>query len=446
MSITLYDYSKIDDEYNKKLCIEIQKEIKSLDVIDLSNTNNIDEKPVLFGYYGSNYYTKKYVGMISYKGEDINILSRFDKGNKNNYFLTYVLSKALNINIKAFPDLTMNAETGMNWDILLAMLFLTQLKSALSRGLYRKYCTFHYNNSSPKGAINIAQHIKLNPIFNGKCAYSAREYTLDNEVNHLILLAKDCLIKKNNALHKLVDDYLVKNNDIRIMLQQMEYSMDIFKMPSAQVILSKTERPIVHTVYHEYEPLRRTARMIVKRMGLDNIFQEGSNEVSGMVFAMDKMWELFLENAVLTQKENWCLQTQNKTKILDGKYTIRPDFIITTNNKKIILDAKYKKNWERAYKDYEWKEVREDLYQVISYMHILKSQKGGIIFPLCQEQDDEEHSQYKKYNLQKNHLPDSFFVIPIFVPQSQKSSSLTEYADKFDKNCEIVRKEIESLL
>ena len=381
MSITLYDYSKIDDEYNKKLCIEIQKEIKSLDVIDLSNTNNIDEKPVLFGYYGSNYYTKKYVGMISYKGEDINILSRFDKGNKNNYFLTYVLSKALNINIKAFPDLTMNAETGMNWDILLAMLFLTQLKSALSRGLYRKYCTFHYNNSSPKGAINIAQHIKLNPIFNGKCAYSAREYTLDNEVNHLILLAKDCLIKKNNALHKLVDDYLVKNNDIRIMLQQMAYSMDIFKIPSAQVILSKTERPIVHTVYHEYEPLRRTARMIVKRMGLDNIFQEGSNEVSGMVFAMDKMWELFLENAVLTQKENWCLQTQNKTKILDGKYTIRPDFIITTNNKKIILDAKYKKNWERAYKDYEWKEVREDLYQVISYMHILKSQKGGIIFP-----------------------------------------------------------------
>ena len=443
MSITLYDYSKIDDEYNKKLCIEIQKEIKSLDVIDLSNTNNIDEKPVLFGYYGSNYYTKKYVGMISYKGQDINILSRFDKGNKNNYFLTYVLSKALNINIKAFPDLTMNAETGMNWDILLAMLFLTQLKSALSRGLYRKYCTFHYNNSSPKGAINIAQHIKLNPIFNGKCAYSAREYTLDNEVNHLILLAKDCLIKKNNALHKLVDDYLVKNNDIRIMLQQMEYSMDIFKMPSAQVILSKTERPIVHTVYHEYEPLRRTARMIVKRMGLDNIFQEGSNEVSGMVFAMDKMWELFLENAVLSQKENWYLQTQNETKILDEEYTIRPDFIITTNNKRIILDAKYKKNWERVYKDHEWKEVREDLYQVISYMHILKSQKGGIIFPLPQEQDNENISVLHKNIIDSK---ENFLVIPVLVPQSGKFSDLEEYSYQFDKNCEIVRKEIESLL
>lgn len=446
MSITLYDYSKIDDKY-KEVCVEIQQKIKSLDVIDLSNTNNTDKKPVLFGYYGSDYYTKKYVGMISYKGQDINILSRFDRGNKNNYFLTYVLSKALNINIKAFPDLTMNAEMGMNWDIILAILFLKQLKSALSRGLYRKYCTFHYNNSSPKGAINIAQHIKLNPIFNGKCAYSAREYTLDNEVNHLILLAKDCLIKKNNALRKLVDDYLVKNNDTRIMLQQMEYSMDIFKMPSSQVILSKTERPIVHTVYHEYEPLRKTARMIVKRMGLDNIFQESSNEVSGMVFAMDKMWELFLENAVLYKKENWCLQTQNKTKILDEEYTIRPDFIITTNNKKIILDAKYKPKWGFVYNKFDksgkWGDVKDDLYQVISYMHILKTKKGGVIFPLCQEQDDEEHSQYKKYNLQKNHLPDSFFVIPIFVPQSQKSSSLTEYADKFDKNCEIVRKEID---
>ena len=185
MNITLYDYSKIDDEY-KEVCVEIQQKIKSIDVITFGK-EGIDiksKKPTLF----NGDYVGEFVGMLSYKGYNIDILSRFDTNNeKENYFLTYVLSKVLDINIRAFPDLTMNAETGMHWDILLAMLFLKQLKSALSRGLYRKYCTFHYNNSSPKGAINIAQHIKLNPIFNGKCTYSAREYTLDNEVNHLIL-------------------------------------------------------------------------------------------------------------------------------------------------------------------------------------------------------------------------------------------------------------------
>ena len=446
MNITLYDYSKIDDEY-KEVCVEIQQKIKSIDVITFGK-EGIDiksKKPTLF----NGDYVGEFVGMLSYKGYNIDILSRFDTNNeKENYFLTYVLSKVLDINIRAFPDLTMNAETGMHWDILLAMLFLKQLKSALSRGLYRKYCTFHYNNSSPKGAINIAQHIKLNPIFNGKCTYSAREYTLDNEVNHLILLAKDCLIKKNNALHKLVDDYLVKNNDTRIMLQQMEYSMDIFKMPSAQIILSKTERPIVHTVYHEYEPLRKTARMIVKRMGLDNIFQESSNEVSGIVFSISNMWERFLERNVF-KSINCQVASQEETKILDGNYTIRPDFTIKKQKQPImVLDAKYKPKWGFVYnksdksdKSGKWGDVKDDLYQVISYMHILRTKKGGVIFPIVQEQ-----SSLKKYNILS--ADEDFFLVPVAVPQNNEPSKndLEKYTSQFDKNCEIIRKEIESLL
>ena len=59
---------------------------------------------------------------------------------------------------------------------------------------YRQYRTFQYNDPHPRGWLDVARHLRLNPMNNGKCAYAAREYTLDNPVDRLILLARRCLI------------------------------------------------------------------------------------------------------------------------------------------------------------------------------------------------------------------------------------------------------------
>ena len=57
---------------------------------------------------------------------------------------------------------------------------------AYRKGIYKQYCTFEGNDSKVRGKIDIARHIRLNPLFNGKIAYSYREYTINNNTNRLI--------------------------------------------------------------------------------------------------------------------------------------------------------------------------------------------------------------------------------------------------------------------
>lgn len=320
------------------LCVELQEQLdrKNIRIEELfAGEDGTQERGTLrlFGPFNGTLYTQKYAGILSYRGHTIQILSRFDQPDQEqapdqpqkNFFLSYMLSKALDIPIQSFPDLKVDSHTGEFWDLLLARLFLDQLKAACSRGLYRQYQTFRHNDSSPKGVLDMARHIRLNPMPNGKCAYSAREYSLNNPMNHLILRARDCLLRKQGVIAGLVNKALAEEADLRIALQQMEYAMDAFHVPSEQMILHKTDRPITHTVYREYEPLRRTARLILQRLGLDT-FQAGSSQVSGMVIAMDKMWERFLEKAIFSKVEGVTLFPQYRKAILENNFTIRPTF------------------------------------------------------------------------------------------------------------------------
>lgn len=211
--------------------------------------------------------------------------------------------------------------------------------------------------------------------------------------------------------------------------------MDAFHTPSEQMVLHQTDRPITHTVYREYEPLRKTARLILQRLGLDT-FQTGSSRVSGMVFAMDRMWELFLEKAIFSHVEGAALSAQYETYILENHYTIRPDLILKHRGQQFVFDAKYKSSWGDLYQGKKnWNAVRNDLYQVISYMHILKSSHGGILFPIKVSE-----AAAKTYRLLKDEMPDRIHLIPVLIPQSQ--DSFYSYAQTFDEICRMVSQEI----
>lgn len=72
-------------------------------------------------------------------------------------------------------------------------------------------------------------------------------------------------------------------------------------------------------------------------------------------------------------------------------------------------------------------------------MHILKSDQGGILFPLR-----DEVAQPKRYRLVKEELPDCLHLIPVLIPQNQ--DSFYAYARAFDENCEQVARKVQSIL
>ena len=85
-------------------------------------------------------------------------------------------------------------------DLILAIIFAMQIARAYRKGIYRRYRTYENNDSKLKGRINVARHIRLNPIFNGNIAYSSREYTADNDMNRMILTAYTSLQKRQPGL------------------------------------------------------------------------------------------------------------------------------------------------------------------------------------------------------------------------------------------------------
>lgn len=440
--VHLFDYSPVSNAEERALCRQLQAELDDGRLSVLSPWAAEEEKrPVLFGSFNGGYYTKKYVGFLSYQGREIQIGSRFDRDG-GGFFLTYVLSRALNIPLKAFPDQKTGAATGMNWDLLLALLFVEQLKAAFVRGLYRQYRTFRYNDASPKGRLDIARHIRLNSMLNnGKCAYDAREYTLDNPVNRIILLAWDCLVRKGGIVRQVVEEQAAIHGDLRIAMQQLRYSIPTFGQPSVQTILQQASRQVTHTVYSQYEPLRQTAILIVRRMGME-AFQKDTLQMAGLVFPMDRMWELFLEKTVLGSNGGWTATAQYEMKLLKNQlekweYTARPDFLLKKGQETVILDAKYKAGWEGLYqKKADWNRVRGDLHQVISYLHIFGASKGGVIFPLGEEIGD-----IHAYSLCAR-LPDQITLIPLPIPQSGQYEDFVQYKEQFDKNCAKTRERI----
>ena len=52
--------------------------------------------------------------------------------------------------------------------------------------MYKQYITRKNNDANVRGVIDVNRHIRYNKPFNGKIAYSTREYSYDNDVTQLI--------------------------------------------------------------------------------------------------------------------------------------------------------------------------------------------------------------------------------------------------------------------
>lgn len=92
---------------------------------------------------------------------------------------------------------------------------------------------------------------------------------------------------------------------------------------------------------------------------------------------------------------------------------IYPDFY---KDGEYILDAKYKSLQKNV--------CREDLYQVVSYMHSMKISRGGFIFP-----DDSTDFENRHYNLAND--TGTLDVIGMKIPQN--AENLQEFCS-FMKN------------
>ena len=316
--------------------------------------------------------TGNLMGFIGVGKTQLNITSRFTELGKEDFFLHYMLSKVLDID---FNILNMNA-TGANNDVLNLLMFMfpNLLKQAVAQGIFRAYRTYERNNSSVKGTIDINRHIRNNIPFLGKVAYRSREYSYDNSLLELIRHTAEYI--KENGLGSL----LTKDEEIRAAIHQVYDATTEYRKADRSKIIGQNTRVIVHPLYTKYTELQKLCMLILRHENMKYLQTE--KQIYGILFDGAWLWEEYLATILKQQgfehPENkthtggiQMFKNKNLDENIDKNFRrIYPDFY---KQGQCILDAKYKQLDKGL--------VREDLYQVVTYMHTMSVNQGGFIFP-----------------------------------------------------------------
>ena len=307
--------------------------------------------------------TGNIMGFIGCGNTKVSISSRFAHGN-NDYFLHYMLRKVFAINLF---DLQFNSDEESIFDFLI-YLFPAFLKRALQQGIYKEYQTRKYNDTNVKGRIDVSRHIRQNIPFAGNIAYSTREYAQDNHLTQLIRHTIEYI-----AQHKFAGNILCNDEDTTEAVSAICSATPTYQRNERQHVMNQNLRPISHPYYGEYRPLQQLCLQILCQEEMK--YGRDDDEIYGILFDGAWLWEEYLNTFLsdigfehLRNKEG----KGHKCLFTDHTGWCYPDFL----SQQMVLDAKYK--W---YDD--WSKIQtKDLYQVISYMHVLNRDKGGYIVPV----------------------------------------------------------------
>ena len=332
------------------------------------NRDDINDPPI-FSFHNPTLKTGNVVGFCGKDGVNVHIHSRFDSDGKQ-FFLHYMLQKVFGINVLDLPTTT---EDERIWDFLL-YLFPFCLKKAMRQGLFRTYRAFHYNNDKVKGTIDVSAHIKRNIPFTGRVAYQTREHTANNHLIHLVRHTIEAI-----RHHPLAGQLLSNDQETRQYVETIIIATPDFNPHGRDKIMQKNLSHVRHPFYTEYTPLQQLCMKILRHVRLT--YGKDENKIHGILFDAAWLWEEYLATILCPIGFK---HPQNKTgsgalnfyKGKDGS-NIRafPDFY--SDKMKVVIDAKYKPLKDRIGKD----GLREDRFQLISYMHIQEAEIGLLLFP-----------------------------------------------------------------
>lgn len=332
--------------------------------------DKIENKSV-FTIEGDVLTTGNIMGFIGCGGTELTIHSRFSSEYEKDYFMQYLLQKVFAINIFDLKH-SRSEENALDIAVLLFPYFL---QKALLQGLFREYQRINYNDDRVRGAIDFNRHIKMNyPFIDGKVSYSTKEYRYDNPVTQLVRHTIEYIRSKKESSY-----ILFASQEIKDYVQIVINATPSYRKGDLAKVVSQNIRPISHPYYSEYRPLQRLCLQILRHEKIS--YGKDSEKIHGVLFDGAWLWEEYLS---ITLKKVGFMHPQNKTKsggipvYLSGRGTLRyPDYI----HPSIIADAKYKRLYRVPEEEVLLGIPRDDLNQMITYLHITGKNIGVFICP-----------------------------------------------------------------
>jgi conserved domain protein len=328
----------------------------------IKKVEDLTRDQMILQEFNGKYRTGNVMGFIGYGKERLIIQSRFCN-DKEDYFLSYLLERVLNI-----PNIvSLDADTSSDKRLLNFLLFIfpKYLENAIRKGLYKQYIHKKYNDTNIKGKIDIPRHLTKNTPFIGSIAYSQRLFSYDNMLMELIRHTIEFIKSKSYGSIIL--------SDIKEELKLIVNATQSYRTCDRQKIIEQNKKnPIRHAYFREYSALQRLCILILKSEKHD--IGSGIQNSYGILFDGAWLWEEYI-NILLSSH---FYHPKNKSKFgaqqlfSDGKGLIYPDFISKSTDPRLIVDAKYKLIENIRGRDY---------LQVLAYMYRFDASKGYYIYP-----------------------------------------------------------------
>lgn len=351
------------------VCNILNKSLNQLDAEGLfifpeaiKKVEDLTRDQMILQEFNGKYRTGNVMGFIGYGKERLIIQSRFCN-DKEDYFLSYLLERVLNI-----PNIvSLDADTSSDKRLLNFLLFIfpKYLENAIRKGLYKQYIHKKYNDTNIKGKIDIPRHLTKNTPFIGSIAYSQRLFSYDNILMELIRHTIEFIKSKSYGSIIL--------SDIKEELKLIVNATQSYRTCDRQKIIEQNKKnPIRHAYFREYSALQRLCILILKSEKHD--IGSGIQNSYGILFDGAWLWEEYI-NILLSSH---FYHPKNKSKFgaqqlfSDGKGLIYPDFISKSTDPRLIVDAKYKPIENIRGRDY---------LQVLAYMYRFDASKGYYIYP-----------------------------------------------------------------
>lgn len=335
----------------------------------IRDTEDLTKEQMILQTVNDTFRSGNVMGFLGCGDERLIIESRFC-GESEDYFFQYLLDRVLD-----FPNIV-DLESDANQDNrlfnFLLFLFPYYLKTAMRKGLFKKYILCQYNDGNVKGTIDVARHIKWNTPFVGNVAYSQREFSYDNSLMELVRHTIEFIKGKpygNNLLLKVKDEVkLVINATPSYEAYDRQKVIDVNK-----------KNAIRHAYFREYLALQRLCLLILRHQKHQIGF--GSRQIYGILFDGAWLWEEYISSLI----EDYFYHPMNKSgkgaqRLFSGSVgLIYPDFISRNKENRVIADAKYKPIDNIGNRDY---------LQVLAYMFRFDAKAGFYLYPEAEGAED----------------------------------------------------------
>lgn len=375
--------------------------------------------------------SNKYVGVIHYEGEKINLLPKiFYDGDKDyseneiNQIQNHILWWLSYCRKIKFPNYQSSlGSTKSDFFEVLIYLFSKYTRELLSSSIYQQYEEVNRELSFIKGRLNTNEYINQN-LSTGKwhklnCTYDA--FVFDNEFNRIIKYVTTLLFN------------VTGNQDNKKNLREILFILD--EVSDERATAEQCSRISFNPMFGEFETVRDYCQLFLTNC----VSFDYKNDLKLFAFLlpMEYVFEDFIFGFIDKELEEVTAKAQRSDTYLDEDKTfnLKPDLWLKTEEKSLIADTKYKIVYSDE-KDPKKGISQNDLYQMLAYAVRFEVDEIILFYPntLKQAQEDNTELTIKDALAKDKKISVKAFQLPIINREllSAELEAKTDLNDLFE--------------